>query len=1182
MSAFRTRIGFLTALLSFFVVCACLVALPAGSASSKRAKSSEPGGQPGSLRVGVFPVRGFDRESEPFLTSLGAALRTGLGQDRTVEIVPLAWPEDAAETTFETLVSRGREGRCNGVLALRVRALSFTTKAVSVPIVGRTLLAEAEFGLAGGLIDVLSGAAVATIEGESRKRDPRYRGPNPAAALRSEFGARSFDDSLLGAAGADAVRQVVASVQAGLAALTPGPIAGPGPRTRAPQGIGFGQDTFSMSVADGYDHRGLVSVVNRGHKPLSFMIAALDVPDGLVVGLLGEGSTESACTLAPGQWKEVRFIANVPRNARVQAVKLALFSVPAGGTPSLSGTPDDLAMMNLDWGSSPAALTWSVLGQDPVTLAYTCQLKNPTGRDAWNVSIEPLPQHANRAWTSPLIQDVRVPANGTLTFQVVPRLVPGLQAMDVTFEGRRFGRRDFHFAVPKGKTVYMGVGHTGESSSSGGSGCSNQKFINYDTKYVYGSWFKDEFAKALDKGWFWLLKTTGNNQPYQYKGERAGDVRGATVRPGVSARLPNMDTDSVLHPMASAGKDEVGFAFASPGPDKLTGIYFAAERPAANQAWKLDTALQMNEAGHTARWPYLRARWNTSQAYLVWEDARAGRQGDVAFRASGARMKDWKPVQYLTTHGRGVDDPVVQVDDKGSVGVAWNDLRSGSGQIYFRISRDGGATFGPERAVPRSAGESQAWPQFSFGAGAGFKLVYVSKAGAETRVVTRDLDDQGAPLGTTAVLSHPGTSSGEPQVTCERAGRCYAVWREGEGSGSEVWFSRLAVDGSSWTSAKKLTDDSVYSEYPLVWLEGNRLFASYHAEAVSALDVKYLRASDDGGETWGEAVALPSLERDAVSRAFVEVRFSLQNPRASYPPFDTAVFLNDIRVGEIKRAVPEGTYVWEVPVGAVSSTAQGLDGNRISMQFENLNGGHYILAGEARLIARRRYTQVPVVASSQAEADVLANRSGVGLNHSAPDLALATNPDASLPPLLVPGQKVTLRFQVFNLGEATASDATVSLYASDPRGATNPDPDKLAEVRIGPVRPGEVKPVEIGVTYSPARTPRVYAAVSSKEKDHFAADNVSAFSFTKGESDRVPPLFGTDIPDILRAPELMNIVAIPNLGGFADMVSVPGLDRLVGKPGLRPPDLGHISNALEGKLRKAGLPVPDLPSLIKR
>lgn len=90
----------------------------------------------------------------------------------------------------------------------------------------------------------------------------------------------------------------------------------------------------------------------------------------------------------------------------------------------------------------------------------------------------------------------------------------------------------------------------------------------------------------------------------------------------------------------------------------------------------------------------------------VWEDSVPIKGSVYAFIRSGMMMQDWAPFQYITSHGKGVDEPVVHVNDQGSVVVAWNDLRDGTGQTYLRISHDGGKPFDPEAPIAR---ERRVW-----------------------------------------------------------------------------------------------------------------------------------------------------------------------------------------------------------------------------------------------------------------------------------------------------------------------------------------------------------------------------------------------------------------------------------------------------------------------------------------
>jgi len=173
--------------------------------------------------------------------------------------------------------------------------------------------------------------------------------------------------------------------------------------------------------------------------------------------------------------------------------------------------------------------------------------------------------------------------------------------------------------------------------------------------------------------------------------------------------------------------------------------------------------------------------------------------------------------------------------------------------------------------------------------------------------------------------------------------------------------------------------------------------------------------------------------------------------------------------------------------------------------------------------------------------------------------------------------------QVYNLGEGTASEVRVCVYSADPR---DPMVDlksfKLSEVLVGTVPPDQMVPVNVSFKYDPTHAPRVYAAVYSKEKDYQTTDNIWGFSFTKGESDQLSPLFGTDIPNVLRAPDLVSLVSLPNVPALMDLVSLPGLDKLMGKANLQLPNIGSLKDSLEGKLKGIGIGGLKLDDLLKR
>lgn len=1169
----------------------------------------------GNVRIGVFAVRyaggleANDLAKDVVLTATTDALVSDLQAANLGEIVPLAWPEalkSGDRPTFETLVGRGAEAGCNGVLAVEVSALSFTVKEMNIPLLGSVNKADAAVKLTGGLVDVASAAAVAPVNAAATDGDRKYDGPSPQDAVGD---ADTLAKTPLGKALVKARRQVLEAVKGGVGKLSGAPPPLPS-RAKAPDGVGFARDSYNYDFVPGFDLRGVVAVVNRGTAPQAFIVKPLRAPQNVVVGLAGEGSVDGPCTLQPGQWKFVRLVVTAPQAVEDANVKLGLYVADAGQTPQTDKDPTDEALTAYHWLSSQAGVRLEVLGQDPVTLAYKCQLVNQSAEETARLEFAAADIHqALLVRLEPAVTGTELRPKASLTFSVVPFLTDGMKSMDVALKGNCGSENvshTFHFEIPPGKHVYYGFSHTGESSGSGAGFCTNGGGGDMGVggagdapppptpgdEEAARKKIEKILKQARDRSQKWDAEHPGE-RGHKYippvAARQASTIRpsvagrkGATIRSNVAARLPELGTDSTFFPMVARGKDTAGLLWYVPAANGGTSVCFAPIMWAGDEGATWPDIATLNESGHSGRWPDTRGTPYDSRAFVVWEDSVPGRGSDVAFRASGDHMQNWGQVQYLTSHGKGVDDPVVAVGEQPTVAVVWGDLRSGTRQLYLRLSADGGATFAPEVALPRAAGEDDYWPQAAFNGSGNLALVYVSAVGGQARVMSRMLDHQGAPMGEPVALSHPGVSCGEPHVACAADGRLLAVWREGEGSASEVWFAGSPGAGRPWGAPVQVTNDNAYSEYPVVGAIDNIVWVAYGSDINGLTDLTYVKQSTDGGQTWSEAVAQPSLE-DVAGPAWVEVNFSLQWPRNVYHPHSTYIYVNGTEVGRLENTVPEGTYVFPVPVGVVSSGATGPRPNRISFKIEGMNHADYVVAAQCRLIVSRRFTQLPVVAASQAEADRLAPTCGVGLNHDRADLVLCANLTGGLSDRLQAGQSVPVKLQVRNLGEAPATGVRVGLYTADPR---DPLADlsraKLAEQTLGVVKPGESREVPLSFKFDPRRTSRVYAVVRGNEEDAWPEDNTWALSFTAGESKEPTPLLGTDIPNVFAAPQLATFVSLPNVPALQDLIALPDFGSLDGIRGIQLPSLSDLEGAIQSGIGGAGVTVPDLGDLLHR
>jgi hypothetical protein len=1144
------------------------------------------------LRLGVFPFQPLpNSESEwatpTFFQTLTETVIQDMKEKNMGQLVLLPWPEALSEEScpnFETLIAKGMEAGCNGVLVAKLEKLEFSVTEKKIPVVGWIKLANADIRMKGGLLDVGTTAAVIPLDVRGKASSMNYKGPGPDEIRDEPIPSPTVENSLLGKALAELRHNLLSAVQRGKAKLTPGRIEVP-QRSDAPVGVGFVSEVTTMEVPAGFDRRGVISVVNRGTDPQNFIIKLLEAPEGAVVGLKGKGSVDSPCLLGPGEWKYVRLIINSPEYRPPQSIKLGLFAADEGESPDIQGAPQDTASVELKWTLSPAQVTLSVISQDPRTLAYSCSLINQ-GEAIDNLSLDPAEGQEDLVSLVPDIVDAHIPARGSLNFQVIPRLVPGFTSMDVTLKGEVGASQqswDFHFEVPKRKNVYYGLVHSIKIISSNKSDCTNRGFNITNIRRHHGKDYytcegDDDplapdippFKRFLGHLLGLIMRVAGSPGEFHYSGNTAADVRGATIRENVATWLPDLDKDSRYHPMASEGDHWVGLVNYVPD-DGGTSVHFVAF---GRDGEGYRPPLRLNEKGHAGRWPYLRSMTAGSRAFVVWEDLFQGK-ADVAFRGSEEGMTDWGPVVYLTSHGKGVNDPILQVAQDGSIVAAWEDLRSGGGRIYLRFSRDGGKSFSPEIKIPLAEGEVQSWPQVAPTTEGEYALVYASRKAEKASIQMLRLDSSGGPKGKPSILSRSNNACGEPQIACDPDNHLFAVWREGEGQKSEVWFSKESDKGSIWTPPKQLTRDDAYSEYPLVGVDGPILWASYHSNISGVADLKYVMVSRDQGETWGEPLTMASF-RGEVRNAWLEVNFTLKWPRSNYHAHDTYIAFNGTRVGAIEGGVPEGTYVFKVPSELVVSSPTEIGFNEVEIQTKGLNHADYIMTTDIRLVVEQPFFQVPVAANSQAEADRLAPNSGGDLNHSEPDLVLAADRIQQLPERLSSGLNTALNLRVYNLGDAPATMTKIAAYRADPR---DPDVQKdkmiLAEKTLPPIDAGSYKDVDLSFKPGLKPPPRVFVAVRCKEKDFYYGNNAWGLSFTSGDEAEPSPLLGTDIPNVFYAPGLMDLIHIADTTALEDLVSLPDFSDLVSLPGLGPPNIGDIKNSLLDHLKKLGIRTPD-------
>ncbi|RLE99073.1 MAG: hypothetical protein DRJ59_08285, partial [Thermoprotei archaeon] len=166
-----------------------------------------------------------------------------------------------------------------------------------------------------------------------------------------------------------------------------------------------------------------------------------------------------------------------------------------------------------------------------------------------------------------------------------------------------------------------------------------------------------------------------------------------------------------------------------------------------------------------------------------------------------------------------------------------------------------------------------------------------------------------------------------------------------------------------------------------------------------------------------------------VEEAYLIIRFTLPWDRSSYRPHDVHILLNGHEIGNLTNTIPEGTYIFKFDPSLLNYAQKGVAKNTITLKTAHMNGGHYVVSSDIKVILKVKQIKMPVIASSKEEADeIVMNITGAMKN--LPDLAIQPEnigikgkPIANLP--------TAINITIYNLGTVKAHEVLIQVFDND-------------------------------------------------------------------------------------------------------------------------------------------------------
>jgi hypothetical protein len=234
--------------------------------------------------------------------------------------------------------------------------------------------------------------------------------------------------------------------------------------------------------------------------------------------------------------------------------------------------------------------------------------------------------------------------------------------------------------------------------------------------------------------------------------------------------------------------------------------------------------------------------------HLVWQNTPPG-DGELYYKKSMNGGATWTPNQRITWTSASSESPSLSVDSLGNIHVVWEEYTPAETEVYYKKSTDGGLTWTAGQRLSWTPGYSRCAKIASHWSG-GLYVVWGVNNNGNDEVYFRK-GTIGGPTWSTGqkVTWTPGNSS-LPALAVDFSGNLHLAWIDDTPGNLEVYYQKSTNDGVSWSAAQRVTWTPGYSNCPSLAVDtaGNP-YVVWEDDAPGKEEI-YYRRSTDGGVSW--------------------------------------------------------------------------------------------------------------------------------------------------------------------------------------------------------------------------------------------------------------------------------------------------------------------------------------------
>jgi hypothetical protein len=281
---------------------------------------------------------------------------------------------------------------------------------------------------------------------------------------------------------------------------------------------------------------------------------------------------------------------------------------------------------------------------------------------------------------------------------------------------------------------------------------------------------------------------------------------------------------------------------------KSSNIYFKAIRVGGGASFG-NTINLSHDVGFSGS-PQVAA--NGNNVYVVWAGNNA-KSSNIYFKASKNSGASFASQENLSSNNTGSSQfPRIAVS-RNNVYVVWECNIDGHHNILFKKSINSGASFASQENLSSNNTRSSFSPLVATSGNNVYVIWQDVVTDKNSDIYFKASKNSGASFGNTINLSHDVGFSGSPQVAVY-GNNVYVVWEDKSTGNSDIYFKASKNSGASFGNTINLSHDVGFSGSPQVAVYGNDAHVVWQGISVGSSDIYF--KSIRGGNTLANTITL--------------------------------------------------------------------------------------------------------------------------------------------------------------------------------------------------------------------------------------------------------------------------------------------------------------------------------------